>query len=109
MDRTVGPKVLEDPLALLTDRSVDRLPRVAAFPAQTVMQAAVHSGAVVAGVAPGASPVAASLADIRLEASLADMVGVVAVDNYWAGIGLLRKSKQTEWKGDPCCSSFFYF
>ena len=57
-DQTVGPKVPEGPLALLTNPPVDHLPGVAAFLAQTVMGAAVHSGAVV-GVARGASPVAA--------------------------------------------------
>ncbi len=61
-------KAPEDPLVLLTDRPVGRLPEVAAFLAQTVMGAAVHSGAAV-GVARGASPVVASLAAIRLEAS----------------------------------------
>ena len=57
-DQTVGPKVPEGPLALLPDRPVDHLPGVAAFLAQTVMGAAVHSGAAVAAtvleVFPGA-------------------------------------------------------
>jgi hypothetical protein len=57
-NQTVGPKVPEGPLTLLTDRPVGHLPGVAAYRAQTVMGAAVHSGAVV-GVAQGASPVAA--------------------------------------------------
>src|SRR5512139_452861 len=56
-DQTVGPKVPEDLLALLTDRSVGHLPGVAAFLAQTVMGAAILSGTVVE-VARGASPVA---------------------------------------------------
>lgn len=87
-DQTVGPKVPENPSALPADRSVDHLPGVAAFPAQTVMAEAVHSGTVAVEVGREASPVVASLVAIRLEASLVDMVAVAAVDNYWAGMAV---------------------
>jgi hypothetical protein len=103
-------KLQEEPSAVRADRSVDHLPGVAAFLAQTVTEEAVHSGTVVV-VAREASPVAASLAvpmvvDLgapteEVAAFQAVMVAVAAVDNYWAGIAPLRKSNQINQEEDP--------
>jgi hypothetical protein len=77
-DQTIGPKVLEDPTALLTDRSADHLQEVAAFLAQTVMVEAAHSDAVGVRVARGASPVVVSLAAVVVGvAEVVDKIGAV--------------------------------
>ena len=86
-------KLQEEPSAVRADPSVDHLPGVAAFLAQTVTEEAVHSGTVVGEVARGASPVVAlSAAEASLVATeeaavfQVAVVGAAVVDNYGAGI-----------------------